>query len=112
MSKTPTPQIVSANDLMDGDVVYLTNFGDWSRQIEEAAIAPTSDTADALLAAADQPDKVIGSYLVPIDQSEDGPVPRHFRERFRLAGPSVRADFRDNTRPEQSNPQQTQAGGR
>lgn len=112
MSKTPTPQIVSANDLLDGDVVYLTNFGDWTRLIEEAAIALTSNAADALLAAADQPDKVVGPYLVPVDQSDDGPVPRHFRERFRVDGPSVRADFRDHARSEQSHQHLTQAGDR
>ena len=48
MSAT-TKDIVSANDLMDGSVVYLTANGTWSRAIRDAALAESKTAADALL---------------------------------------------------------------
>ncbi len=31
MARQTHPQIVTANDLFEGDVIYLTAAGDWSR---------------------------------------------------------------------------------
>lgn len=88
------PQVVSANDLLEGDVVYLRDDGGWSRNIADASIADTSEAAHALLAKAAQPDVVVGPYLLEVEPTPSGPQPLHFRERFRLSGPSVPSDFR------------------
>lgn len=91
MAKPFAPKIVSANDLMDGDVVYLTDRNTWSRKISEAAIASDQAAADNLLVQGEaRQDLIVGAYLVDIAFGEDElPHPTHFREKFRLNGPSI-----------------------
>lgn len=87
-------QIVSANDLLVGDVVYFTEAGGWTRSLAEAALARDEGAAEALLArAARQQDRVVDPYLA--DVALDGPAPRplHFREVFRAHGPTTRPDL-------------------
>lgn len=87
------PKIVSANDLFEGDVVYLDGTGSWTRDISEAAVAGDAMAADELLARAEQPGKVVGPYLFDVTREAGAPEPVHFRERFRKTGPSVDAGF-------------------
>jgi hypothetical protein len=94
MAKTFVPSIVSANDLMIGDVVYMTAAGDWTRLLEEAGVAADEATAaDLLTRAQGQPSVVVDPYLAEV--ALDGPAPRplHFREAFRARGPSHRPDL-------------------
>ncbi len=90
-AKPARPRIVTGNDLFDGDVVYLTAAGDWSRAHADAAVAETDADAEALLAQATaQPAKVVGPYLAEAEIGPDGrPAPRHYRERIRTAGPTI-----------------------
>ncbi|PKP64118.1 MAG: DUF2849 domain-containing protein [Alphaproteobacteria bacterium HGW-Alphaproteobacteria-8] len=87
--------IVSANDLLVGDVVYFTAADGWTRKLEEAALARTGDEAEALLARATrQQSRVVDPYLAEV--ALDGaraPRPLHFREVFRTRGPSHRTDL-------------------
>ena len=39
MSATEKGQILTANRLRDGEVVFLTRSGDWSETIDDAALA-------------------------------------------------------------------------
>lgn len=91
MAKVFSPKIVSANDLMDGDVVYLSTLNTWSRLITEAAIAQDQAAADALLADGEKrQDLIVGAYLLDVAIGSDGtPSPTHFREKYRLNGPSI-----------------------
>ncbi len=89
MSRT-TKRIVSANDLLDGDVVYLTPGGSWSRSLQDAAVADDDLAANALLDIANrQPEAVVGPYLVSISQSSGSVLPGLVREQLRNDGPSV-----------------------
>ena len=85
-----SPQIVTANDLMLGDVVYWTKASNWSREHSEAWVSSSNEEAEQMLArAAEQQDKVVGPYLVNVNLDDDGnPLPSHFREVFRTKGPS------------------------
>lgn len=91
MAKAFIPKIVSANDLMDGDVVYLTTQNTWSRQITEAAIALDETAAAKLLSIGEKrQDLIVGAYLLDVAIADDGtPSPTHFREKYRLNGPSI-----------------------
>lgn len=91
MAKPFASKIVSANDLMDGDVVYLTGRNTWSRKISEAAIAHDQEAADVLLVQGEaRQDLIVGAYLIDIFFGDDKlPQPTHFREKFRLHGPSI-----------------------
>jgi len=94
MDRPFTPCIVSANDLMAGDVVYLDAAHGWTRDLAAAAVARTEAEAGALLAAAAQPGRVVDAYLAEV-AVEPGRAPRplHFREVFRTRGPSNRPDL-------------------
>lgn len=90
MPKAFKPKIVTANDLLLGDVIYLTATGAWSRRHGDALVARTQDEAEELLAqAAAQQLKVVGPYLAEATLDVSGkPAPVHFREAFRTRGPS------------------------
>ncbi|KRE06885.1 hypothetical protein ASE63_23275 [Bosea sp. Root381] len=98
--RPPLPVILLANDLLDGDVVF-------ARAEDAGALSWTRDPALALVAA-EEPDAVrlegfaaaeiaaqhvVDAYLVDVAIGADGPVPRHFRERFKTLGPSNRPDL-------------------
>lgn len=88
MPKAFTPKVVTANDLLDGDVIYQTATG-WTRTLSEAEVL--TDEADAdlrMIDAHQQTGRVVGVYLADVAQSTDGPQPAHFREAFRATGPS------------------------
>ena len=95
MSKQSSLQAVTANHLLDGDVVYLTVGLGWSRELADAVIADTQEEADRLLAAAaGQEAEVVGPYLIDVARDADGrPEPLHYRERIRTRGPSNRPDL-------------------
>jgi hypothetical protein len=90
MSRQFKPQIVTANDLFEGDVVYLTAENGWSRFHAEAAIAKDAEMAEAMIETAkSQPGRIVGPYLATVEVDADGaPRPSHFRETFRTCGPS------------------------
>jgi sulfite reductase (NADPH) hemoprotein beta-component len=94
--KTPLPAILLANALLDGDVVFRTASG-WSRDPREALVAEDEATANRLLdeaRAAFARNEVVDADLVDITRDASGlPVPNHFRERFKVKGPSHRPDL-------------------
>jgi len=89
MPRDFTPKVVTANALIEGDVVYLTADDRWTRHLSEAELL--TDEADAeyrLLQAQARADEVVGAYLADMHPGETGPEPTHFREDFRRTGPS------------------------
>jgi len=90
MAREFKPQIVTANDLLLGDAIYLTKAGEWSRAHNDAHVAISAEQAHTMLDhAKSQADKIVGAYLANVLINEDGkPEPEHFREAFRTRGPS------------------------
>ena len=89
MSREFTPKIVTANALIEGDVVYLMSDDTWTRKLSEAEIMTEQDYAQLrLLQAEGQPELVVGAYLADVSATDNGPEPTHFREDFRRTGPS------------------------
>jgi hypothetical protein len=87
--REPHPQIVTANALIDGDVVYLTVDNGWTRDLRLALVLADKTDAELALARADaQTADVVGCYLMPVRMTPHGPEPTHFREDFRRRGPS------------------------
>lgn len=92
MAKRFQPGIVSANDLLSGAVIYLAADDSWVATMAEAEFITDPERAEARLTLAErQPEIAVGPYLAPADNTPAGPVPNHFRERFRAAGPSAPA---------------------
>jgi hypothetical protein len=90
MARKFVPQIITANDLFEGDVIYLKADGTWSREIAKAHIANSPEQVETMLDIANgQPGSIVGAYAMQVETNEDGtPAPNHFREEFRTRGPS------------------------
>ena len=89
MPRPFTPKVVTANALLEGDVVYLTEDDRWTRTLTEAELIEDEAHAQLrLLDAEMQPDRVVGPYLADVKAGPAGPEPTHFREAFRSRGPS------------------------
>ncbi|HEY2032857.1 MAG TPA: DUF2849 domain-containing protein [Rhizomicrobium sp.] len=95
MAATPALQVLTANRLRDGDVVYWRD-GEWTDHFADADVFDGKTTADAALAAAQAFVKgrvVVNPYLFGV-REEDGRI-RAIEEReiVRSEGPSVRRDL-------------------
>jgi len=89
MPRAFTPKVVTANHLLEGDVIYLAADDAWVRSLKEAELIEDEAVAQLrLLHAQSQPDMVVGAYLADAVAGDDGPEPTHFREEFRRTGPS------------------------
>ena len=89
MSTPFTPKVVTANALLEGDVVYLTTDDQWSRNLSDAEVIEDEAHGDLrLLDGSSQPDVVVGVYLIDVALEDGKPQPTHFREEFRTRGPS------------------------
>lgn len=89
MARQFTPKVVTANALLEGDVVYLTGDGQWTRHHAEAELIEDEAHAQLrLLKAESQRQVVVGAYLADARPGPKGPEPIHFREQFRTRGPS------------------------
>ena len=84
--------IVSANRLSDGRVVYLAHGGQWSENLIDGRSANNAKAGAALLAEAERAVadcRVIGPHLVPMCDDDGAFAPIHYRERIRQLGPSA-----------------------
>ncbi|MEY8829050.1 DUF2849 domain-containing protein [Sedimentitalea sp. XS_ASV28] len=89
MPREFTPKVVTASDLLEGDVVYQTADDRWSRDLADAEIITDEAHAQVrLLDAERQANRIVGAYLADMKPAGDGPQPIHFREEFRRTGPS------------------------
>ena len=89
MSRQFIPKVVTANDLREGDVVYLTADDRWSRLHHEAELIEDEAHAQIrLLFGTAQRNVIVGAYLADAKSGPSGPEPVHFREAFRTRGPS------------------------
>ncbi|MGJ8626779.1 MAG: DUF2849 domain-containing protein [Sulfitobacter sp.] len=102
MAKPFTPKVVTANALLEGDVIYQTADG-WTRTLTEAEIL--TDEADAdlrLIDASAQINLVVGVYLADVALDDGIPHPTHFREDFRATGPSNYAHGKQEIRKQEA----------
>ena len=98
MARKFTPSIVTANALLEGDVIYLTADDQWTRDVERAELIDDEAHAQVQLVFAEQDGDVVGAYLAGARSSATGPVPVHFRETFRATGPSNYAHGKQEAR--------------
>jgi hypothetical protein len=88
--KITGPVVITANRLGDGAVIYRTLEGEWSTQLDRAAVVSTAPAATTLLTAAAADDLgAVGPYVAPVRLDKDGTVrPGNLRESIRHAGPT------------------------
>ena len=95
MSEIEKGQVMTANRLRDGEVVFLTRSGEWNEKIDEAVLALEPQATAALEARAKDDEKatlVTGSYLSDAERRDGRVRAAHIRERMRTLGPTVRLD--------------------
>ncbi len=89
-------KILTANELLSGDVIYFGQTGTWSRDLDEAFVG-LDDNAWTWLEqkgeGEDRIGRVVGAYLVEVEKTATGVRPTHIRERIRTLGPTVRNDL-------------------
>ena len=84
--------VITANALLSGKVVWLSEGEGWATDLRHAQTFTDQDEATAALARAQtRTGIVVGCYLVQMRLTAAGPEPLHFRESFRRDGPSAAA---------------------
>jgi hypothetical protein len=87
-------QVLTANRLLDGVVVFLDANGRWSEHIAEARVAEEKAGAEALTEAGEaRGDEVVAPYLIDVALDAQGVQPLRYRERIRAFGPSIHPQF-------------------
>jgi hypothetical protein len=82
------PNVVTANRLVDGIVVYLASGGGWTEEIGRARIAETEEETKALEAEAAKDvaaRKVVAVYPMEVAVRDGAVDPLSVRERIRAA---------------------------
>ncbi|MEM6487175.1 MAG: DUF2849 domain-containing protein [Pseudomonadota bacterium] len=87
MAKAFKPVVFTANDLIEGDTVYLAATG-WTRDVRAAAVAHDEAGREAMAAraaAAVADTSVVGPYDVEVGIEAGGPWPLRRREQIKAS---------------------------
>ena len=89
------PQVLTANRLTRGEVVYWNGTQGWVLGLADAEILADDAAEGALKGAAEYVRKreVVNPYLFDVRVERGVPKPVKMREMIRAAGPSVRRDL-------------------
>jgi hypothetical protein len=90
------PDVITANRLADGVVVFQTAEHGWSEDFNRAAVCRDAPATAAALARAkedEQQNLVVEPYAVPVDERNGHVAPKALREAIRAAGPTIRRDL-------------------
>lgn len=88
-------QVVTANRLRDGVVVFLGPRDRWVERLDEAQVLESSAAAETALEHARADERinlVLDLYVFEVIRTSHGVRATHLREAIRAAGPSVRLD--------------------
>lgn len=90
------PDVITANRLTDGVVVFQTVDKGWSENFNRASVcADPQATADALARAKqdEAANVVVDAYAVAVEERNGHIAPKALREAIRAAGPTIRRDL-------------------
>lgn len=104
-----TTQIMTANKLSDGTVVFLGYDGTWTRHVDDARIAEREEDISEMEAEASVSAEVVDPYLIDVEvRSAEGSSrfvkPTQYRERIRAFGPSTHPAFAKKLVPDHFDP--------
>ncbi len=89
-------QVLTANSLRDGRVVFLSHDQRWVTELDKAQLASGDSEAEELTKAGVQAEAdglVIASYLIDVELQSPGLVkPSSLKERIRAFGPTVQTE--------------------
>ena len=87
-------QMITANRLTDGAVVFLASGGRWVEQFADGRVANNEAEAAALQQIAEAAVTcagIVAPYLIDVGEIDGRLQPSRYRERIRAEGPSVSA---------------------
>ena len=90
------PDVITANRLTDGVVVFQTADAGWSEDFNRAAVLPDPQATASALARAKQDEAnntVVDPYAVAVEERNGHMTPKALREAIRAAGPTNRRDL-------------------
>ncbi|NKB53896.1 MAG: DUF2849 domain-containing protein [Rhizobiaceae bacterium] len=96
MTTLKTPIAFTANNLLDGEAVWLGRNGAWVKSVASANVFSTEDErkiAFEAAARADQENLVVEPYEIEVAFESGQVTPLKFRERIRATGPTMRLDL-------------------
>jgi hypothetical protein len=84
-------QILTANSLNDGAVVYYQKDGTWAQQFNCAyTFSSVEDAERCLLEVVESKEvELVGVYLIAVEQGTEELHPLSMREKIRARGPSI-----------------------
>ena len=98
-----TLQVITANALGDGLVVYQAADGSWCSLVQEAEIIETGEDLQVGLdkaRAAEADQIVVGIYEIDVTREDGCIYPVRLRERIRAFGPTSHPEFGRGAPPE------------
>jgi hypothetical protein len=90
------PDVITANRLADGVVVFQASDWGWSEDFNRAAVRSDAEATAAALARAKEDQAVnvvVDPYSVEVETRNGHVAPKALREAIRAAGPTVRRDL-------------------
>ncbi len=84
--KNAGEQVITANRLIDGVVVYWSGAG-WAEALAQAQVFNREEAKAALDKI--ETASIVDAYFFEIDKKEGGIIPVSVRERIRAEGPTV-----------------------
>jgi hypothetical protein len=90
------PNVITANRLADGIVVFQAADEDWTEDFNRAAVRADEPSTAAALARAKEDESrnlVVDPYAVPVEERNGHVAPKALREAIRAAGPTTRRDL-------------------
>ena len=94
------PEMITANRLTDGLVVFLDAAGGWTEDFHRGAVladAAAKAAAVARAAEAAQANLVVEPYPIELELRAGHLAPKALRERIRATGPTMRTDLGKQT---------------
>jgi hypothetical protein len=89
-------EIITANRLIDGIVLFQDADGGWAEDFAKAAILPDAEASKAALALAKEDearDIVVDPYAIVVEARGGHYVPKALRELIRASGPTIHPDL-------------------
>lgn len=90
------PDVITANRLTDGVVVFQTIDECWSEDFNRAAVLPDPQATASALNRAKQDEAnniVVDPYAIVVEERNGHLAPKALREAIRATGPTIRRDL-------------------
>ena len=89
-----TAKVIMANDLLTGDVIFLSrDVRNWTKYLQEAWVGESQQLTEQMLELASESHLVIEALAIDVDENQGQLALKNYREQLRSLGPSVRPDL-------------------